>query len=156
MLRNVMADGQAGPEERFFTMLRDFVATYRGQYPSTKDFIRHAEKYMTPVMDVDRDHHLDWFFNDWVYGTGIPTYKVEVSTHRASPKKYVIEGTIEQSDVPPQFEMPVPVVAYYSKDRKERLGWVVVSASGAQFRYTTSEKPSRVTIDEDSILAVVR
>jgi len=156
MLRKVMADGQAGSEERFFTMLRDFVATYRGQYPSTKDFIRHAEKYMTPVMDVDRDHHLDWFFNDWVYGTGVPTYKVEVSTHRASPKEYVIEGTIEQSDVPPQFETPVPVVAYYGKDRKDRLGWVVVSASGAKFRYTTPEKPARVTIDEDSILAVVR
>jgi hypothetical protein len=156
MLRNLMADGQAGSEERFFTMLRDFVTAYRGQDPSTKDFIRHAEKYMTPVMDVDRDHQLDWFFNDWVYGTGIPTYKVESSTHRASPEEYVIEGTIEQSDVPPQFEMPVPVIACYGKDRKERLGWVLVSASGAKFRYTTSEKPSRVTIDQDSILAVVR
>ena len=156
MLRSLMSDGQAGVDERFFTMLRDFVATYRGQYPSTKDFIRHAEKYMTPVMDIDHDHHLDWFFNDWVYGTGIPTYKLEVSTHRASPTEYVIEGTIEQSDVPPQFEMPVPVVADYGKDRKERLGWVVVSASGAKFRYTTPEKPSRVSLDENSILAVVR
>jgi hypothetical protein len=156
MLRSLMADGQAGSRERFFTMLRDFVATYRGQYPSTQDFIRHAEKYMTPVMDVDRDHHLDWFFNDWVYGTGIPTYKMEASTRRASPRKYVIEGMIEQNDVPPQFEMPVPVVAYFGKDRKVRLGWVVVSASPAKFRYTTREKPSRVTIDEDATLAVVR
>ena len=156
MLRNLMDDGQAGSGKRFFTMLRDFVATYRGQYPSTKDFIRHAEKYMTPVMDVDHDHHLEWFFDDWVYGTGIPAYKVEVSTRRASPKEYVIEGTIEQSDVPRQFEMPVPVIACYGKERKERLGWVVVSDGGAKFRYTTTEKPSRVTIDQDSILAVVK
>jgi len=156
MLRNLMSDGKPGSEERFFRMLRDFVTTYRGQYPSTKDFIRHAEKYMTPAMDVDRDHHLDWFFNDWIYGTGIPTYKLESSTRRAAPRKFVIEGTIEQSDVPPEFEMPVPVVAYYGKDRKDRLGWVVVGESGGKFRYTTREKPSHVTIDENSILAVVR
>ena len=156
MLRNLMADGKPGSEERFFTMLRDFVATYQGQYPSTKDFIRHAEKYMTPAMDVDHDHHLDWFFNDWVFGTGIPTYKLEFSTRQASPNEFVIEGTIEQSNVPPRFEMPVPVIASYGKDRREQLGWVMVSANGATFRYTTAEKPSRVTLDEDRILAVVR
>ncbi|MBZ5515016.1 MAG: hypothetical protein LAN62_09275 [Acidobacteriia bacterium] len=156
MLRCLMSDGKTGSKERFFTMLRDFLETYRGQFPSTKDFVRHAEKYMSPVMDIEHDGRLDWFFNDWVFGTGIPTYELDTSTRRISAKKFVVEGTIKQSGVPSDFEMPVPLIASYGKERSARLGWVVVSADGASFRFTTAEKPSRAAIDENSILAVVK
>jgi hypothetical protein len=137
-------------------MLRDFLAAYRGQYPSTQDFIRYAEKYMTRDMDLEKNRRLDWFFADWVYGTGIPTYKLEAETRRLAPQKFVVEGTIEQSDVPPEFEMLVPVIATYSKDRKATLGRVTVGEGGGRFRFTTTSKPARVAVDEDSILAVVR
>ena len=156
MLRGLMTDTTTGSDERFFRMLRDFLAAYRGQYPSTQDFIRYAEKYMTRDMDLEKNRRLDWFFADWVYGTGIPTYKLEAKTRRLAPQKFVVEGTIEQSDVPPEFEMLVPVTATYSKDRKATLGRVTVGEGGGRFRFTTTSKPVRVAVDEDSILAVVR
>ena len=156
MLRAMMSDSASGSDEKFFRMLREFLATYHGQYPSTRDFIRHAEKYMTRDLDLDRNRKLDWFFADWVYGIGIPTYKLGVSTRRSGPKKFIIEGTIEQSGVSADFEMLVPVVAIFEKDRKVLLGRVVVGDTGGRFRFTATSKPARVAIDEDTILAVVR
>jgi hypothetical protein len=156
MLRLLMTDPATGSDARFFRMLGDFVSSYGGKDPSTEDFIRHAEKYMARSSDLAHNGKLDWFFSEWVYGTGIPNYKLEVTTRRRAPNKFVVEGTIHQSGVSEDFEMPVPVVATYAKDRKARLGQVVVTDTGGKFRFTTSSKPSRVAIDEDQILAVVR
>ncbi|HEV2492632.1 MAG TPA: M1 family aminopeptidase [Terriglobia bacterium] len=146
----------AQPDERFFKALREFVATYRGRSASTEDFVRSAEKYMTPAADLDHNHRLNWFFEDWVYGVGIPTYKLHVSTRRAASGRFVIQGNVEQSDVPGDFEMPVPLIANYGKDKVVPLGRVVVSDSGGRFKFTVSSKPTRVQIDEDQILAVAR
>ncbi len=155
MLRGLMTDSGTGADENFFKMLRDLVIAYRGQNPSTEDFMRHAEKYMTRASDLEHNHRLDWFFNEWVYSTGIPTYKLESITRRLGPDKFVVQGRIEQSDVPAEFEMLVPVVAQYGKEHKMTLGRVVVGDAGGRFRFTTSSKPIRVTIDEENLLAVV-
>ena len=156
MLRELMASGPKRKEEPFFTMLRDFMTSFRGRSASTQDFIRYAEKYMTPSMDLEHNRRLEWFFHDWVYGTGVPEYKLNVAVKRQGAKKYAITGKIQQSGVPADFEMPVPLVARYGRERSERLGWVVVDEQGGDFRFTSVEKPARVAIDEESILAVVK
>ncbi len=155
MLRALMSDPKTGSDERFFTMLRDFLAAYRGQNPSTRDFIRHAEKYMTPDMDIERNHRLDWFFADWILGIGIPTYRMDFTTRRLGPKKFVTQGMIGQSGVGQDFEMPVPILLMYDAGRKVEVDWIPVSENGGKFKFTTNAKPSRITIDEDRILAVV-
>ncbi|MFB3921734.1 MAG: M1 family aminopeptidase [Terriglobia bacterium] len=156
MLRALMSDPKTGSDERFFKMLRDFLEAYRGENPSTRDFIRHAEKYMTPEMDIERNHRLDWFFNDWIFGTGVPEYAVDYSVRRLGPKKFVTQGVIEQAGVGRDFEMPVPILLIYESGRKPELNWVPVSESGGRFQFTTTVKPSRLAIDEERILAVVR
>jgi hypothetical protein len=99
---------------------------------------------------------LDWFFNQWVYNTGIPTYRLRASVKSLGPNKFVVQGSIEQVEAPADFEMLVPVVAVSGKDGKTTLGRVAVSGSAGPFRFTAATKPSRVEIDEDEILAVVR
>jgi hypothetical protein len=155
MLRALMASGPRRKEEPFFTMLREFMAAYRGRHASTRDFIRHAEKYMTPSMDLDQNRRLDWFFENWVYGTGVPEYKLDVSVKKSASGRFVISGKIQQSGVSSGFEMPVPLLARFGRDRTERLGWVVVGDRGGTFRFTAPQRPERVAIDEDSILAIV-
>jgi len=153
MLRDLMADSR-GSDERFTRMLHDFLAAHRNQEVSTEDFVRHAEKYMTRAMDLEHDGRLDWFFDEWVYGTGIPTYHLTSKTRRLGAEKFLVQGSIEQSDVPDDFEMLVPVVAL-TRGRKVRLGQVAVGDSGGHFRFTTTSKPDHVMIDEDNLLAVV-
>jgi len=156
MLHVLMTDPATGSDARFFKMLRDFVTEYQGSSPSTEDFIRHAAKYITPGMDLDHTHRLDWFFADWVYGTGIPVYKIRATTRQIGPGKFLTQGTIEQTGVSSDFEMLVPVAATNEREKKAILGLVPVTADGGQFKFTTKFKPIHVAIDEDSLLAVTR
>jgi len=154
---NPPAEGSADTieaNEKFFKMLRGFVVAYRDQSPSTEDFARFAAKYMNPAMDLDHNGRLDWFFDDWVRGTGIPTYKIE-ATVRAAANVFVVEGTIQPSNVRPDFEMLVPVVTQSGRV-KTLLGEVPVTDAGGRFKFVTSSKPSHVTIDDEQILAVVK
>jgi aminopeptidase N len=154
MLRGLMSDPSTGSDERFFRLLRDFVATYQGMDVSTEDFMRHAEKYMTRSSDLEHNHRLDWFFNEWVYETGVPTYKLQSSVKQISWKRFLVQGTITQSGVSSDFEMLVPVVAEMGKDKKASLGRVPVSEDGGRFKFTTTERPKRLAIDEDNLLAI--
>ena len=156
MLHMLMADPIKPTDDRFFRMLRDFVRAYGGKDASTEDFVRHAEKYMTPALDLEHNHRLDWFFNPWVYGTGIPIYKLTSNVLPRGPTRFLIQGTIEQSGVDEDFEMLVPVVATFARNRKVRMGLVHVTSSGGPFRFATTSRPIRVAIDDDSILAVAR
>jgi len=153
MLRGLLRNPSTGTDEAFFNLLRDFVTTYQGRDVSTEDFVRHAEKYMTRASDLEHNRRLDWFFNEWVYETGVPAYTVQYSVKQLSPKKFLVQGTITQSGVPGDFEMLVPVVAEVGKDKKASLGRVPVSEEEGRFKFTTTEKPKRVAIDEDNLLA---
>jgi Peptidase family M1 domain len=155
MLRDLMTDPKTGSDKRFFEMLRDFVTTFRGRNPSTEDFLDHASRYMTPIMDLDRNHRLDWFFTAWVYGTGIPEYKLEVKTRALAANRYQIRGTIKQSGVPETFETLVPVVETTGRGGRVLLGRVHVFGEEGSFRFTTSHKPAHIAIDTTNLLAVV-
>ncbi len=155
MLHTVMTDPRTGSDARFFAMLRDFVAQYQGKSVSTEDFIRHAEKYMPQQNDLEPNRRLDWFFNEWVYSTGIPEYTLKADYRPLDRGRYEVRGTVTQSGVAEDFEMPVRLVAQYAGNKRALLGQVVVGANGGQFRFAVSTKPQRVVIDEDTVLAVV-
>ena len=154
MLRGLLRDPSTGSDQKFFHLLRDFVAANQGTSVSTEDFVRHAGKYMTHSSDLEHNHRLDWFFNEWVYGTGIPTYKLESNVKQLSPKTFVIQGAITQSGVSSDFEMLVPVVAEIGKEKKASLGSVAVSDDAGRFKFTTTTRPKRIAIDEDNLLAI--
>jgi aminopeptidase N len=154
MLRGVMRNPSTGSDEQFFRLLREFVRTNQGKDVSTEDFVRYAEKYMTRASDLEHNRRLDWFFKEWVYETGVPTYALESNVKQLSPKKFLVQGTITQSGGPSDFEMLVPVVADVGKDKKVSLGSVPVSEEEGRFKFTTTEKPKRLAIDEDNLLAI--
>jgi aminopeptidase N len=123
-------------------MLRDFAATYGGKPASTWDFQHLVENHA--------NRKLEWFFDQWVFGMGVPTYKVDYKVE-ASGSAFIIEGTIKQTDVPDSFTMPVPL---YADD--EFLGRVTVSDAEGDFRFRVTKKPERVVIDpERTILTTI-
>ena len=154
MLRGLMRDPSTGSDEKFFHLLRDFVISNQGMSVSTEDFVRYAEKYMTRATDLEHNRRLDWFFNEWVYETGVPTYQLQSSVKQLSPKKFLVQGDITQSGVPGDFEMLVPLVAEMGKDKKVSLGRVAVSEDEGRFKFTTTLRPRRLAIDTDNILAI--
>jgi hypothetical protein len=144
MLRMLMRVDGPDPDSRFKAMLREFVAMYGGKTASTWDFKHLAEKYLNPAADARGDKKLDWFFDEWVFGTGIPKYAIDYKVE-AEGNAFVVSGTIKQSGVPEEFIMPVAVFA-----DDELLGRVLVSDPEAEFRFKVAKKPKRVFIDSRS------
>src|SRR5262249_53577863 len=75
MLRMMMYNQRDGGDARFQAMMKDFVQTHFNQPVSTEDLKVAVEKHMTKEMNIFNDGKMDWFFNQWVYGTQVPAYK---------------------------------------------------------------------------------
>lgn len=84
MLRSMMHGNGANADAGFIEMMHDFTHTYAQRDASTADFQAIAEKHMTPAMDLDGNHKLDWFFNEYVYGTGIDTITFRYTMSKAA------------------------------------------------------------------------
>lgn len=110
MLRMLFFDFTTGNDEPFRAMMRDFVETHRGGEASTADFRRVVERHA----GVD----MGWFFDQWVHGTAIPTYRYAWKTERGADGglrlKLRVRQTVEP-DVP--FDMLVLVRAEFGEGR---------------------------------------
>jgi Carboxypeptidase regulatory-like domain/Peptidase family M1 domain len=122
MVRMMMYDRQTG-DAKFREMMTDFIKTHFNQDISTEDFKRAIEKHMLPSMDLDNNKRLDWFFNQWVYGTEVPSYKFEYSLADGGGGKAVLNGKITQAGVSDNFGMLVPVYVDFGK------GWARLGAA---------------------------
>ncbi len=123
MVRFMLWESRAqDPDGRFKAMMHEFTKTYANRPGSTEDFKAILEKYMVRDMDIDGNQRMDWFFNQYVYGTDYPTYKFEHSFSNDANGDVVLNMKITQSDVGQKFAMPVPVYLELSNGRVARLG----------------------------------
>lgn len=122
MVRFMLAQRTGDPDARFKAMMHEFTKTYANRQASTEDFKAVLEKYMTPDMDLAGNHKMDWFFNEYVYGTDYPTYKFEHSFSNDANGDVVLNFTITQANVGKGFAMPVPVYVEFNNGRVARLG----------------------------------
>lgn len=120
MIRMMMWDRRNG-DANFKAAMQDFVKTYTNRTASTEDFKAMIEKHMTPEMDMDGNHRMDWFFDPYVYGTVLPSYRLEQSIDNG-PNGAVLNFKITQSKVPDNFKMPVPVYIELMDGKVTRLG----------------------------------
>jgi hypothetical protein len=128
MLRSMMyTDG----EQPFIDMMHDFVEAHKDRPASTESFKAIAEKHITKEMDLQGNGKLDWFFNEWVYGTDVPRYHFEYQTSPAEGGKVKVHMTVTQSDVGEHFAMLVPVFADFGKGWI-RLGQIAVTGDSSR------------------------
>ena len=100
---------------------------------------------------------MDWFFDEWVKGTAIPTYHVAWTTEPAEGGKFRARFRVTQEDVPPDFQMWVLVSADLGNNRFANFR---VGVKGGQTEYVSPLLPSRpvkVIFNElNSVLADVQ
>ena len=103
MLRSMLLDPATGDDGRFKELMRTYVAGHKRGVMSTRSFEAAVERAFREPMD--------WFFDQWVYGVEVPTYRpdLDVSPVVDSPSPFVLHGRIRQEDVSDDFKMPVPV-----------------------------------------------
>jgi hypothetical protein len=124
MLRMLMFDPGKGGDERFQVMMRDFIQTYYNKDVSTEDFKSIVDKHMPTSLDLDGNGRMDWFFNEWVYGIEIPSYRFDYQIN-SNGGQATLTGRVTQSGVSDNFRMKVPIYVDFGKGWT-RLGAVAI------------------------------
>ena len=156
MLRMMLYDYRSQePEARFIAMMKDFCQSYDNKPASTEDFKAMVEKHMTPSMDVDGNRRMDWFFNEYVYGMGIPQYEFRYTVQPAEGK-WKVTGTLIQSGVPDGWKDTLPLYMH-AGGRTLRLGFITARGRETPFDFLLPMQPGQLTInDNEDILAEVK
>jgi len=128
MVRMMMWDRKTG-DQNFKATMQDFVKTYSGKAATTEDFKAMVEKHMTPEMDYDGNHRLDWFFNEYVYGTALPTYKIDSTFTKDANGDVLFGFKITQSGVDDKFRMIVPIYLELADGHVVLMGRVGLSGN---------------------------
>jgi hypothetical protein len=127
MIRMMMWTTKDG-DQRFKATMHDLIDSYRLQAVTTEDFKAIVEKHMSPQMDLDGNGKMDWFFNQYVYGTDLPVYHFEGDV-KPNGNGVSLHFKLVQSGVSPTFTMLVPIYLEYTNGKVVRIGAVHVTGS---------------------------
>jgi peptidase M1-like protein len=150
MLRIMMLDLNTKKDDRFSAMMRDFHDTFKGKSATTDDFRRLLEGHLGGMP-------MNWFFDQWVKGSAIPTYRVAWTDEATPDGRHRVRLRVKQEDVPPEFQAWVLVSADLGQNRFANFR---IKVTGAQAEYTSPVLPAAarsVTFNElRSVLADVK
>jgi len=155
MLRMMLQDPSAkNPDERFISLLRALLESHQYRALTTEELQKAVERVMTPAMDVEGNHSMDWFFDQYVRSTGIPAYEVDFAV-RPGPKGFQVRGTLVQKNVPEDFVLRVPIYAQAQGGKPVLLGNVVTSGEETPFQFVATTSPRKLLIDPQQTLLCV-
>jgi len=150
MLRMMLTDLETGDDTRFRELMRGFAADHLVEAASTDAF----EAAVTLAVGDP----MDWFFDQWVYGVDVPTYRPDLTVSRLIDQDdpFVLHGTIRQEDVPDGFRMSVPILIRFN-DRPSIVRRVWVDADTVDVEIRLPAEPSKIEFNyHHGVLADVR
>lgn len=130
MLRRRLGD------DKFLSLLREILRRYRFGSISTEQFRELAAAYMPPKSG---DRTLEGFFENWVYGVGIPSVKL---TYTWSASK--LTGTLTEGNVADDFSAFVPVEVQAA--RQKTVYWLPTGSDPIPFSIPLSAAPVKVAL----------
>jgi hypothetical protein len=155
MLREMLRDRNSRePDARFIALLHTLIGKYAQKSLSTEQLQKEVEAVMTKKMDLEGGRSMQWFFEEYVRGTGIPHYKLEFTTRRID-KGYQVRGKLLQSGVPRSFIAPVPLYAGSSAGHSVLLGTVLAEGEETSFSFNSPTEPHKLLIDPHMTLLCV-
>jgi aminopeptidase N len=151
MLRTLMWDEKAkNPDAAFIAMMKDFTSTYGGKSATTADFQKVVERHMVPNLNAVGDGKMDWFFNQWVYGTDVPRYVSTLQVEKTDGDQYRIHGQITQEGVGKDFRAVVPVQIELGKNDIAKIGLVRMTGESTvpiDVKFKLPKPPKRVLVN---------
>ncbi|HUL33739.1 MAG TPA: M1 family aminopeptidase [Candidatus Eisenbacteria bacterium] len=157
MLRMQMQDPRSPDAEHLFkAMMQDYCQTFDNKAASTEDFKAIVEKHMTRGMDLDGNHKMGWFFDEYVYGTEIPQYTFHATLGSTPDGKTTVNATLQRTGVPGNWKDVVPLYAHMG-DKTVRLGSIAATHDTENINFTLPQKIDKVSIaDYEDLLADVK
>ena len=148
MLRNMFLDLKTMKEDVFLGILKEFYQENQGKMVSTNDFKKKVEQ--------KTGYDFSWFFDQWVDDYKIPTYKFAYKTEKTPDGKYKVTCRVEQLDVPPNFQMIVPIKIDFGDRGLTRIQTMI---TGAKFEFDLplmADEPREIIFNDlESVLCEV-
>lgn len=157
MLRMQLMDSRNPDSDHLFKeMMQDYCKTFDNKPASTEDFKAIVEKHMTRSMDLDGNHKMDWFFNQYVYGTERPQYAFHATVTGTPDGKSSVSGTLQRIGVPGNWKDVVPLYAHIG-DKTVRLGAITATHDIETLNFVIPQKIDKLSInDYEDLIADVR
>ncbi len=150
MLHFLLSHPTTGDDKAFFAMMTDFVERHRNGTASTDDFRKVANEHYarSPVALKHGITDLDWFFKQWIYQTGLPSYQLEYELKDQPDGSVLISGTVRQDNVADDWFMPIPVVFSFDKNQTAKTTLRATGPS-TSFELRLPMRPRKVELDPD-------
>jgi hypothetical protein len=116
-------------ETTFKNSMQKFVKEYSGKAATTEDWKASMEKTMPKWMDLQGNGKLDWFFNEYVYGTELPHYTVSSDFTVGADGVTSVHIKLEQSNVSKNFVMRIPLYLQLKNGQVACIANVVIHGS---------------------------
>jgi Carboxypeptidase regulatory-like domain/Peptidase family M1 domain len=151
MLRSMMYDDDATKEEDkekpFIDMMHDFVDAHREQAASTESFMAVGNKHIPAKLDLLKNGRLDWFFQEWVYGTDVPHYESHYDITPGTGGGVRVKMEITQSQVEPNFAMFIPIFADFGKGMVRLNQVEMVGDSTRTIEFSLPSQPKKIVLN---------
>jgi hypothetical protein len=145
MLRGILGDGN------FRRFLRDLRDRYEYKVITTNEFRLEAARYLPQDWP---DPSLEIFFDQWVYGTGIPKYKLDYRTKGKAPR-IEFQARLRQENVPDHFTAVVPVLIETLPGRST-TEYIRSDGPVTELNLVLRNPPSNVRLDpQKNVLAII-
>ncbi len=133
MLRNYVGDSA------FFNALNEYLTRYK--------FKPAEAQQLRLVFEDITGQDLNWFWNQWYYGSGQPA--LDIYYDYANGKERVIVNQLQPSGK--IFKLPTSIDVYTSGANKKRYKVWLQNPSDT-FYFSSAQKPSLVNVDADKVL----
>jgi aminopeptidase N len=149
MLRILTLDLKTMNEDRFTNIMKDFYRKHEGRRASTEDFRKVVEKHTGADMG--------WFFDQWVYGAEIPTYRVAHRAEKTPDGRWKVKLRVRQEGVSESFQMYVPVTLELGKKQVARFRVKVAGPMTELELPPVPAEPKKVVFNDlEGVLAEVK
>ncbi|MBY0481298.1 MAG: M1 family metallopeptidase [Chitinophagaceae bacterium] len=134
MLRNYVGD------KAFFASLNKYLTTYKyGNGSGHK--LRLAFEEVT-------GKDLNWFFNQWYFGSGHPKLEIDYRYDTAAQKAFVFIKQTQSGDK--LFKLPLAIDIYNGPNKTRYQVWA--SNKADTFSFSSATKPDLINVDGDKII----
>jgi len=140
---------------RILNMLRNFVGNEAffkslNLYLNTNKFKSAEADNLRLAFEEVTGKDLNWFWNQWYYGSGHPQLDITYAYNEANKKASVIVNQTQSGDK--VFTLPVAIDIYNSGTKKRYNVWVRNKTD--TFSFDTNTRPDLINFDADKILLV--
>jgi len=136
MLRRRMGDPP------FFALLRELCKRYAYRPLTTEQFRLIAAEFSPKGLP---DPTLENFFDNWVYGTGLPTIESTISTRGKAPN-VTVSVSVRQTGVGDEFGVDLPVEVRLPGNPKPLVKWLRTAPDSTTVVFNVPAIPAKVEV----------